>query len=241
MTALDFGRSFVTFVTPGRENNARIQVEARCALQDEQTGTTEEFFLVASCKSEDTYAERTLFRVPNYDFCGIFDEQQYAIIRTHASAAEDAPDIGRVADRFERVYLQIRTLPGRPLLSNADVVAATLDGQPIVARTEIGDEAGRFRCLLEYPVKTMNANDIRRVYQVDTGPVPFPDWDADAELAVGRFRLAYIAFNAPHSAEFVILAPSEIAPGAATAHYSEVVALAARNELVALLSGDAGP
>jgi hypothetical protein len=241
MTALDFGRSFVTFVTRGRENNARIQVEARCTLRDERAGTTEEFFLVASCKSEDTYAERSLFRVPNYDFCGIFSDQQYAIIRTHASAAEDAPDVGRVADRFERVYLQTQTLPGRPLLSNADVVAATLDGQPIVARTEIGDERGRFRCLLEYPVKTMNANDMRGVYQVDTGPVPFPDWDANVALAVGRFRLAYVAFNAPDHADFVLLAPTDIAPGAATAHYSEVVALGARNELVALLSEDAGP
>ena len=31
---MDFSRSFVTFVTRGRGNNARIQVEARCVLKD---------------------------------------------------------------------------------------------------------------------------------------------------------------------------------------------------------------
>lgn len=232
MTAIDFGRSFVTFVTRGRENNARIQIEARCEFVDARWDAPDEFFLVASCKSENTFAEGGLFRVPNYDFCGIFNEREYSIIRTHASAADDEPDVGRVAGCFDRVYAQVSRVPAEPLPTPGDVVAATLQGRAIVARTEIADESGRFRCVLEYPVKTMNANDVRKVYQVDTGPVPLPDWDADVDLAVGRFRLAYVAFNAPYFAEFVILTPTEIAPGVLTPHYSEVVTLDARNELL---------
>ena len=61
MTTWDFSRSFATFVTGGRGNNARIQVEAVCEIAG-----GERYVLVASCKAEDTYAEENLFREPNY-------------------------------------------------------------------------------------------------------------------------------------------------------------------------------
>ncbi len=234
MTAIDFGRSFVTFVTPGRANNARIQVECRCEFSDAEAGTNEELFLVASCKSEATYAEKDLFTSPNYDFCGVFNETQLSIIRTPASAADQRPDVSPVEGRFLEVYRQIVSAPAEPLPTSADVVAATLAGKPIVARTVFGDPSGRYKCALEYPVKTMNANDIRPMYQVDTGPVPFPTFDPDVELTAGRFRLAFVAFNAPHSADFVIQTPTEIAPGVQTPHYSEIISLEATNELFAL-------
>lgn len=234
MSSLDFARSFVTFVTPGRGNNARIQVECRCEFSDADRRLTEELFLVASCKSEDTYAPRDLFLQPNYDFCGLFNEQQFAIIRTHADAAQDAPDAALVVGRFERVYRQIVTCPARLLETPAQVVEATLAGQPLVARTHLADPAGRFRCLLEYPVKTMNANDLQMIFQVDTGPVPFPSWEPDLELTVARLRLAYVAFNAPDFADFVLLAPTQLAPGVLTPHFSEVISVEARNEILAL-------
>ncbi len=52
MQAVDFAHSFVTFVTPGRANNARIQVEARVEWTDLANGTTQELFLAASCVVE---------------------------------------------------------------------------------------------------------------------------------------------------------------------------------------------
>jgi len=234
VTTIDFGRSFVTFVTPGRANNARIQVEACFEWEDSQACTVEELFLVASCKSEDTYASKDLFRSPNYDFCGVFNEREYSIIRTHANAADDAPDVGPVQGRFERVYSQLSPCEADELHDGASVAAATLEGRPIVARTQINSPDDRYRCAMQYPVKTMNANDIRDIYQVDTGPVPFPDWEANCEVTAGRFSLAYVAFNAPHFADFVILEPTEIAPGVLTRHYSRILSLPAENELYAL-------
>jgi hypothetical protein len=241
MTGIDFGRSFVTFVTPERFNNARIQVEARIEFGDAEAGTRtastdacptrEELYLLASCKSEHTYAERDLFQQPNYDFCGVFNETQFSIIRTRFGDTRFVADCGPVRPRFERVHAQIVSRPAERLDSVSDIVQATLAGELLIARTEIASPDGRRTCLLEYPVKTMNANDIVPMYQVDTGPVAYPDWDSQEAALAGRFRLAYVAFNAPDFADFVILAPTELAPGAVTPHYSEVASVAARNEV----------
>lgn len=234
MEATDFGRSFVTFVVKGRENNARIQVECVAVLHDLHGGTREEFYLAASCKSEDTYADADLFLTPNYDFCGVFNATHYSIIRTHALAADDRAEYGTVAARFERVYAQVVKAPAQVLDEPARVVEATLSGRVIVATTAFEDPRGRFRCELEYPVKTMNANDLRTIYQVDTGPVAWPDFEMDAEFNVARFGLAYVAFNAPHFADFVILRPTQIGPAIYTPHFSRTVSLPAENHLYAL-------
>jgi len=229
MTATDFGRSFVTFVTPGRGNNARIQVEAR--IEFSADGVTEELYLLASCKGEDTYAARDLFLQPNYDFCGVFNETQFSIIRTRLGDTQFVADCGPVQPRFERIYRQIVTRPAEKLEGVGDVVQATLAGELLIARTELTSPDGQRTCLLEYPIKTMNANDIIPMYQVDTGPVAYPEWDSQAEVVAGRFRLAFVAFNAPDFADFVVLTPTEVAPGVLTPHYSEVVSLPARNEV----------
>lgn len=234
MQALDFSRSFVTFTTFERANNARIQVEARCLWTDVAQGATEELFLIASCKSEYTYAKDNLFQHPNYDFCGVFNEQQFCILRTHASAADDKPEVNLVANRFDHVSCHIVCAEAELLSTTEQGVAATLAGKRLAAATEIESEDGRLRCRLEYPVKTMNANDIEWMYQIDTGPVPYPTWSSGCELIAGRFELAYVAWNAPHFADFVIQRPTELGAGIATPHYSGIVSVPARNELFAL-------
>ena len=234
LEATDFGRSFVTFVTHGRENNARIQMECVVSLTDLGTAEEEVFYLAASCKSEDTFAEMNLFRSPNYDFCGVFNASQYSIIRTHARSEDGQPDVGPVAGRFERVYMQITRSPAKALDEPAQVVQATLAGRAITATTVIKDPAGRFRCDLEYPVKTMNVSDLRNMYQADTGPVAFPDFAMEVEFNVARFGLAYVAFNAPHFADFVILRPTEIGPAVFTPHFSQVLSMPSENRLCAL-------
>ncbi len=55
MQVLDYSRSFITFLSKEAANNARIQVEARCELTVD--GVAEEYWLVASCKSEDTFGK----------------------------------------------------------------------------------------------------------------------------------------------------------------------------------------
>ena len=236
MKTCDFGRSFVTFVTRGRGNNARIQVEARCEMTDAQ-GAVEEYFLVASCKGEDTYGKGVLFLDPNYDFCAIFSRKEFMIIRVGAPYV-NKNTIAANADRFDDVLFDIKMADGEVLSPDAAVVKATLAGRVVNGRTEIADKAEKRRAMIEFPVKTMNVNDINNIYQVDTGPILLPDFEAKKERAVECFQQAFVAYNKADEAYFVIQEPIPASPdqpnGPKVGHYSRIVRMDAKNSVIAL-------
>ena len=85
-------------------------------------------------------------------------------------------------------------------------------GIPIVAQTELYHQETGLRAILEYPVKTMNISVPKKMYQVDTGPVAFPDLTRRTERLVDCLSLAFVAFNAPHTADFVTEQPTPVDP-----------------------------
>jgi hypothetical protein len=92
--------------------------------------------------------------------------------------------------------------------------------------------------VIEFPVKTMNVNDINNIYQVDTGPILLPDFEAKKERMVERFQLAFVAYNKPDEAYFVIQEPipavSGQADGPKMSHYSRIVRTDSKNAVMAL-------
>jgi hypothetical protein len=237
MKTCDFSRSFVTFVTRGRTNNARIRIEARCTVSDTQGHGAEDYFLVASCKGEDTYGAGVLFLEPSYDFCGIFSQREFMLIRVGVPY-EMKNTVGVNHEYFEEVRLDLRMVTGEELQANQAIARATLDGELLNGRTEFADESGRWRALMEFPIKTMNVNDRRNLYQVDTGPVLLPDFASQKGSMVERFQLAFTAYNRADEAYFVIQEPIPVladqADSPRVSHYSRIVRMAAKNSVVGL-------
>lgn len=233
MDVLDYSRSFVTFVTHGRENNARIQLEARCVLVRD-AALLAEVSLVASCKSEHTYAHERLFQDPNYDFCVLFSADRYRILRTPLLWDPALNESGRSAERFEEVIFTLTPAAvSQALESPREIVLATLAGRPLVARTVFGQADGT-QVILEYPVKTMNVNDRDWLYQVDTGPVALPlgsPWTGDLE----DLELAFVAFSGVVDAEFVVRRPTVPHPESpAVSHYGGILPVPAHSTLHAV-------
>lgn len=235
MQVLDYGRSFVTFVTPGRGNNARLQVESVCSLVEVETGRVRDYFFFASCKSEDTYAPRELFYRDNYDFCGIFSEEEYAIFRTRAIHHEGFREEGEWRKRFEEVRQQIVRVEAQELEEDAQIVRTTLEGVPLVGKVEFASPDNTYGIYLEFPIKTMNVNDIKMIWQVDTGPLPYPDFSRPANRLIERLWPAYVAYNARHFADFILQQPLPIGDGnISVTHYSGRVSLPARTRVLAV-------
>ncbi len=234
MAVLDYARSFVTFVTRGRTNQARIQVEARCQMTWPD-GRTEETWLVASCKAENTYAERHLFQQPNYDFAMLYTRDRYRIIRLGAEHGAAPSESGLIVDRFESARFDLCWAEGAEWLKDdASVIAATVAGRPLVAQNRLVHASGA-TALLEFPVKTMNVNTELRCWQVDTGPLIVP---AEAAWAgdIDGFQVAFAAFRTTAWTEYLARGPLRLADGATTVdHFHEVSVVTAANSLWALI------
>jgi len=238
MQVIDYGRSFIQSSAPG--NAVRFWVESRTRIIDQKSGAAEDFCQCGSCKSEDAFAEKKkIFYDPNYDFLPVFGSNYGVIFRRHASVRDNYRDI-IVADEFKGggVYHLKEAMPVRELKTAAEIRAATHQALPLVARTEMVNEQTGLRAIIECPVKTMNINDERDIYGVDTGPVAFPDISKRYERMVDSISLAFVAFNAfnaPNFANFAIEAPTVVGEDGPNAcrvfHYSDIRVLPAVNRM----------
>jgi len=113
-----------------------------------------------------------------------------------------------------------------------DIVAATLTGKVLVGCVE-WEESGN-QWTIEFPVKTMNVNDQRMAWQVDTGPVGFPIArpDGDGRL-IERLRPAYVAYNNNQMADFIVQGPMTVGDMEIT-HYHERLRVEGRTHIYTL-------
>ena len=239
MQALHFNRSYMTFRVDNPTNVARIQLDARCTWYDRNAGTTVDYFLITPCKSERMYLEEGLFQDPNSEFCGVWSADEHLIIRTHASHERDNREVGRNSPRFAAV--DFHPVPYREtieLSGDAEIVQATLAHRSLHAVTEIENERSQCRASIEYPIRTMNVDPQAQRFQVDTGPIPWPDFEAVVDRTVDRFRRAFIVYNDFRRAEVVVEGPTLIeGQGSAdcyTSHYSQIEVCPARHRLYAV-------
>ena len=238
MTPIDYGRSFV--IGTGASNECRFWIESRLRIIDEQEGCVEDYLQGASCKSEDTFAAADLFQPDNYDFLPVFGPEHGIIFRRKAYMNDNYKSTLPNDDMFGGVVQHlVEAGDAGELVTNEAVREATYKSSPIVAQVEIADTATGLRAIMECPVKTMNTHREGDHYQVDTGPLVFPDLSRRYGLRVESMALAFVAFNVPHFADFVLERPTAIASDSGAAdssvhHFSEVRTLKSVNRLFAL-------
>ena len=94
---------------------------------------------------------------------------------------------------------------------------------------------GSLRAEIEFPIKTMNANDTHWQWQVDTGPIALLDFNADVDMHIKRLSPAFVAYNAANFAEFVVQQPvASPETGSSVTHYSRPVAFPAKTSVIAI-------
>jgi len=258
MSVIDFSRSFLTFRIdadrkppatvshrpPFSLNNARIQLECRLFIMEKETGQSQTFVLGASCKTERVGVERDIWTEPNADFAPVFSDTGFLNLKTYSRAGVDVelypPGSGTQSDRqtglqaevYDSTRIDLLESPGEPLVDAAAIVQATLNNVRLNARTTIQSE--RYTATLEYPVKTMNANERDMVYQTDTGPVLYPNLEVGPGDLLSNMELAFVAFNCPDWAEFLIRVPTPVSESVCVQHYAKPVRHTTVNEVLQL-------
>jgi hypothetical protein len=256
MKTTDYARSTLTFridmhvkppVTASHQppfslNNARIPLDSVIWITDARDGRTRRFVLGVSCKTERVGVERDIWLKPNADFKPVASEEVILVIKTYARQGESIPlwppgsgtQNERMITSLDDAYVDFRVdldeVEGEVLPNAQAIVEAVLAGDRLVAKTTLHE--GPYTAVIEYPVKTINANERDWIFQTDTGPHLFPDLSRRADDLLGGMQLAYSAFNAPDWIEFIVRAPTEIAEGIWVWHYSQPVRRDAKNEVL---------
>ena len=247
MKVIDFSRSFVTFridttkkppktVThepPFSVNSARVLIDCQCVIRDRVSEEQETFVLGASCKTERVGVERGIWTEPNADFVPVFSGTHFMHFKTYdradkkidiyppGSGIQPEKQLESVAEAFDDVKVDIRHGDGELLETPVDIVDSTLRNEPLIARTELQND--RYRAVIEYPVKTMNASDRDVTYQTDTGPILLPDLSRNRDDLMAGMELAFAAFNTDSWAEFIVRCASPITDDVSVYHYSRTV------------------
>ncbi|MBM3725241.1 MAG: hypothetical protein FJW40_07445 [Acidobacteria bacterium] len=233
---IDYGRSFLQ--GKWAENRVRFWVESRTRIFPPDGAAPIDYHQCASCKSENTFAPKDLFHQDNYDFLPIFGPDDGVIFRRKAWLNPNYKQVRPASELWGgQLYKLVPPRRVRLLRSNREIRQATHAGLPIVAQTEIANPETRLRAIIEFPVKTMNIHDTRDLYQVDSGPVAFPDLSRRYPHPAEALSLAFVAFNAPGFADFVIEAPAPVSESGREVtrvhHYSRLESLPAANRLFA--------
>jgi hypothetical protein len=226
-------------------NNARILLEARALVHDRQTGVATEYVLGASCKSEQVGVQANIWHMPNADFCCILSQEDFLTLKSWdrnnkgvmfyppSRGVQPERQLGKVAEAFDRVKINVRMAAGEPLPTSDAIIQATLADELLAGRIEFS-ALDRYDVTLDFPIKTINASERDHIYQTDTGPILFPDFSLPFEHILETFQLAFVAYNAPDWAEFILRAPTPLTDEISVNHYSKTVRLETRNSILRL-------
>ena len=190
MIPIDYSASFVMGNLDA--NRIRFQIESRVVIDN--GASKREYYQCCACYREKCFAKKgSIFYSNGYEFIPVFGEDGGVIFRNGKRMVLSFNDMFggyevRVLHADVSDYKVIR--PRRDLIGG--VVKNTRSLYPLVAQTELMFRGTKVT--IEYPVKTMNTTATD--FQVDTGPVIFPDLRKNNAGDIrDRFFIAHIGFN----------------------------------------------
>ncbi len=214
-------------------NNGRVPIDSICRITECDGGRVHTYVLGGDCKTERVGAAAELFLEPNADFIPIFSDDAFMHIKTFARAGTQAqaypPGSGEQSDRlisaltesFVGVHFDLVEREGERLADGRAIVDAVLANDVIVGVHRLRTD--RYDVEIEYPAKTINANERDIVYQTDTGPILWPDLERDPADLLSGLELAFTAANAPDWAQIIVRRRTSIADGVEVYHYADSI------------------
>ena len=221
--ACNFQASYMTWDLPPRPdprpharhniplgNKARIQLEAIVDVIDDESGSSEQFVLIAACRTEWVYAESGLFQIPSREYRNIYSLTEQRTMGRAITHDGERSHGTPIADHFRSIEIGVVRFAASRILTTPEAInEATENNIPLMGRTELRDNKRR-RYVLEYPIKTMNFRPENSSFQVDTGPLLVPDLNAEEAKSIDRLEMAHIAYNRLDRAEFILRRPTPI-------------------------------
>lgn len=223
MKLCDFSKSFLRFTSNRINNTARLQLDALCTLTETASNRSTRYALTAPCIAENMYQDKDLIQVPTCEFRMIGSEEEYRMIKDYPTHDLDA-DMARQKDEKHKTFdgrtpqltelrIFVAGTEGQEVRDYEAFKDAFLGNQTIIGITELKNSDGSLSARMEYPIKTSNILQPKKLWQADAGPVLYPDFTRKVRLTVELFARAYIVFNDFGWAEIIIHQPAPIKNG----------------------------
>jgi len=250
MNVLDYRSSFVTYtaaVDGEEKNTCRTQLQAGCTLTDASTNTSVQYHLGKECIGEYMYKDIGIAQVPTSEVAIIISDKESSLQKKFADHTNDVVQSGPVDIRrkgFAGTYaywtdfhFTLKSVEARPLQNTDEIIDATLAAEALVGRTTLNDTERGWSAILDYPIPYINVHPPGKRFQVDVGPILYPDFTSTAERLVDRLQFAYILYNQLDKAEFALRRATPIGAqqNTETLHYAQVVKVAAQSQLYSLV------
>jgi len=249
MNVCDFSRSFLRFTSSRIGNTARLQLDAICTLTETASGRSTRYALTAPCIAENMYQDAHLIQVPTCEFRMIASTDEYRMIKDYPTHDLDA-DMARLKDEkhstFDGSTAQLTELAifvreadkTRAIEDYEEFKEPFLGNRSLVGVTELKSADGSLAARMEYPVRTSNIQASSGRWQVDAGPVLYPDFGRKPKLRVELFARAYVVFNDFSWAEIITYRPGPLMKEGKEAvragHYHDPARVQARSRLFAI-------
>lgn len=190
----------------------RFQLDAACTIRDFSRKKTSTYYLAPAVIACNVYAKNDLVKQPVYLFQIAASDERHVIFRTFVSHVDDQSSIDKNSDLFEEVEFHITRKEAFVLKDFDDIDFYFQQHNSISAH--ISYELGQVcQIEIEFPIKHINIQKERRLFQVETGPILIPsEPPVDRRSAVQgySFDTAFVHFNRLDSAEFTLNVPTVV-------------------------------
>ena len=187
----EYGKSFVQ-TYDNADNTPRFLIESRCIINDR--GKTDAYYLVSSCKGENTYDKHNLFKSVSYLLYPVFHEKETLTFRKFKYFKNG--EVGEYKKTHKegtiwgkRKFL-LKEIDGELLDTSEKIVKAVKDGRCLIGRLKI--KKG-IEVIIDFPIKTINVHDDQ--WQVDTGYILYPEFYKYPVERISSLSMGFIAFS----------------------------------------------
>ncbi|HAS47576.1 MAG TPA: hypothetical protein DCS93_44275 [Microscillaceae bacterium] len=207
---LDFCNSFVSWVTKNEQSYGRFQLEA--TLQIKTPGVaTKEYYLLSGVMAGNLYKSHQLVKAPPYYFQAVMSKTDYKVFRVYALQSKNEDSFQTINDTFEQVNFDLHYTTADQLAQVNEVIDASFANAKLNAKVQITTQDHTY-LLLTFPIKHINVNQSKTIFQVETGTVMLPNAQYVQKPSIAHIDLAYINFNNQSKAEFAVLEATEVSP-----------------------------
>jgi len=210
MKRINFSASYLTWLTRKEKSYGRFQVEAACTIRDLNRKKAETYYLASAVLAGNVYAKNDLVKQPVYLFQIAASQENHVIFRTFVSLRDEQNSFDSNSKLFKEIEFYISRKEA-VILRDFDDIEFHFQQHNSMSACMSYETQQNYLIEIEFPIKHINIQQEKRLFQVETGPILIPPETLADMLSEEQgccFNTAFVHFNRLDSAEITLNVPT---------------------------------